>query len=248
MLKVISAAQIRSSNFEQFIVNGDVMDCGEYDTALRNAGDDAGKSGNGDVAETCRLMAAICGMRFRPEDATEPFAPMIVWADGSRSMSGSDFSQEQLDALKAICPEISNLAMKARIADVIWTNDKSASDFGRIAIGNYVAMIECLTSGTGTERFHEANPSGVTTEEYIQRAAIIARRTGWKRPENDALRLAALACFDHSLKSGDGYAKTRFGKLVHSLRLIKAEDLADQLSPHVAAILAVPDYFQAEAL
>ena len=115
MLKVISAAQIRSSNFEQFIVNGDVMDCGEYDTALRNAGDDADKSGNGDLAETCRLMAAICGMHFRPEDATEPFGPMIVWADGSRSMSGSDIAQEQLDALKVICPEITNRGGLAKL-------------------------------------------------------------------------------------------------------------------------------------
>jgi hypothetical protein len=248
MLKVISADQILSSNFEQFIENSDVMDCGEYDTALRNAGDEADKSGNSDLAEVCRLMAAISGMHFRPENATEPFGPMIVWADGSRSMCGSDFPQAQLDALKSVCPEINNIAIKARIADVIWTNDKTASDFGRIAIDSYVAMIECLTNGTGTERFHEANPSGVTTEEYIQRAAIIARRTGWKQPANDALRLATLACFDHALKSGDGYAKARFGKLVHNLRLIEADELANQLSPHVAALLAVPDYSQAEAL
>jgi hypothetical protein len=248
MLKIISADQIRSANFEQFIENGDIMDCGEHDTALRNAGDEADKAGNGEQAEVCRLMAAICGMHFRPEDTAEPFAPMMVWAGGSRSLCGSDFCQEQLEALKAICVGLDNLAIKARIADIIWTNDKGASGFGRIAIDSYVAMIECLTNGTGTERFHEANPSGVTTEEYIKRAAVIARRTGWTKAENDALRDATLACFNHALTSEDGYAKTRFGELVHRLGLIDALELAKQLSPHVANLIDTPDYFQAEAL
>jgi hypothetical protein len=248
MLKVISAEQIQSADFEQFIENGDVMDCSDYDTALRNAGDKADKAGNGDQAEVCRLMAAICGMHFRPEDAVEPFASMVVWAGGSRSLCGSDFCQQQLEELKIACRGVTNLAIKARIADIIWTNDKSASDFARIAIDSYVAMIECLTSGKGTERFHEANPSGVTTEEYIQRAAIIAKRTGWERGENDALRVATLACFDHALSSGDGYAKTRFGELVHKLRLIDPIELRQQLAPHVATLISIPKYFEAEAL
>lgn len=248
MLKVISADQIRSVDFEKFIENGDVMDCGEYDTGLRKVGDEADKAGDGDKAEVCRLMAAICGMHFRPEDVVEPFAPMVVWADGSRSLCGSDLCQEQLEALKIIVPELKNLAVKARIADIIWTNDKSASDFARVAIDCYVGMIECLTNGTGTERFHEANPSGVTTEEYIRRAAIIARRTKWDRSENDPLRAAALACFDHALSLGDGYAKTRFGELVYKLRLIEPAKLAQRLLPQVAALMDIPDYFQAEAL
>lgn len=248
MLKSISADQILSVDFEKFIENDDVMDCSEYDTALRNAGDQADKVGNSKQAEVCRLMAAICGMHFRPEDAIEPFAPMVVWAGGSRSLCGSDFCQDQLDALKIVCPSLKNIAIRTRIADIIWTNDKTASDFGRVAIDGYVSMIECLANDTGTERFHEANPSGVTTEDYIKRAAIIARRTGWTRGENDALRAAALACFDHALGSGDGYAKTRFGELVRRLRLLDAAELVRKLTPHVAILLDIPDYFQAEAL
>lgn len=248
MLKILTVDSIRSVDFEQFIENPDVMDCSEYDTALRAAGDVADKSGDANTAEVCRLIAAICSMHFRPNDPVEPFAPMIVWADGSRSMSGSDFTQEQLDAIKEICSKISNSPIRTRIADIIWTNDKAAAEFGRIAIDGYVEMIQRILDGTGTERFHKANPSGVTTEEYIERACLIARRTGWKKLENDALRQAALDCYNHALTTGDGYAKTRFGRLVYRLRLVEADELAGELAPHVEPLLNPEGFAQAEAL
>jgi hypothetical protein len=168
MFEVVTADHLRASNCEQHIANPNAKDCSEYDTALRNAGDDADKAGDPNTARALRLIAAICSMHFRPEDATEPFAPMLVWADGSRSIAGSDLSQDQLDALKQACPIIQNLPIRTRIADIIWTNDKQATNFSRVAIDGYVGMIQRLLDGTGIERFHEANPSGVTTEEYLE--------------------------------------------------------------------------------
>jgi hypothetical protein len=248
MLQVVTADHLQVANFEQHIENAEVMDCSEYDTALRSAGDEADRANNGDSARALRLVAAICSMHFRPNDATEPFAPLVVWADGSRSMGGSDLNQDQIDAFKQICSDIQNLPIRTRIADIIWTNDKQAAAFGRVAIDGYVAMIQRLLDGTGTERFHEANPSGVTTEEYIERACIIARRTGWTKTENDKLRAATLACYSHALNEGDGYAKTRFGRLVQRLRLVDADELLSQLSPHVAPLLNSKEFPQAEAL
>lgn len=134
MLEAITADHLHVANFEQHIENPDVMDCSEYDTALRKAGDEADKAGDANSAKALRLIAAICSMHFRPDDATEPFAPLVVWANGSRSMASSDLSQEQLDAFKLACSTIQNLPIRTRIADIIWTNDKQAADFGRLAI------------------------------------------------------------------------------------------------------------------
>lgn len=95
---------------------------------------------------TFLLLADIMSLCLRVEDDNsryddQPFQPMFVWADGKRSAILQDFSEQQLKVLSEVLPTVTNPAIKARIADILWIRDRRSYHLmGKIAIESYISL------------------------------------------------------------------------------------------------------------
>jgi len=97
--------------------------------------------------EVFRLLGEIAGIHLDPAERGS------IWRPGSssgnlRSMIPSDIRGEQSDVLEAVLPRIGHPALRARIADIVWTNDKRKSGVAKTAIDAYCDCIEGLMDGS----------------------------------------------------------------------------------------------------
>jgi hypothetical protein len=72
------------------------------------------------------LLQSVFGFQFRPSNASEPFAPMMVW-DGRRSMIPSDLTEDQLNALESTGDGMVAPEYRARILDMLWLRRRDVS-------------------------------------------------------------------------------------------------------------------------
>jgi hypothetical protein len=63
-------------------------------------------------------------------------------------MIPSDIRGEQCDVLEAVLPRIEHRALRARVADIVWTNDKRKSGVAKTAIDAYCDCVEGLMDGS----------------------------------------------------------------------------------------------------
>src|ERR1700733_10004798 len=83
------------------------------------------------------LLQSVFGFQFQPSNASEPFAPMMVW-DGKRSMIPSDLAEEQLSALESTVDEVMSPEYRARIFDVLWLRRRRDASRARSAVEAYL--------------------------------------------------------------------------------------------------------------
>src|SRR5579872_255607 len=93
------------------------------------------------------LLSAIAGIHLRPSDPGNKFSPGAQRAD-LRTMLPSDIRGSQADVLESVLPKIRHPAMRARVADVVWTSDRRKAAVAEIAINAYCDCVEGLMSGS----------------------------------------------------------------------------------------------------
>jgi hypothetical protein len=134
------------------------------------------------------MLAALTGMRFKPQDRNEPFGPMVIWPDGRRSAIVSDF-RPSIEVLAAMAESSGNLVLRARLSDVSWLLDRKRGKLALAAIAAYTAIVHKVDSNELKCRF--AAKDGALHEnsrDYIRRALQISRSVGWDKPETAAAR------------------------------------------------------------
>ena len=91
--------------------------------SIHNAFSDAARKscdeGNLKQAKIYGLLSDACSMRLSSNDKSEPFKPLAVF-HGWRSAVVDDFSSEAISFFSDIVPEITNVRLKARLADLAW--------------------------------------------------------------------------------------------------------------------------------
>ncbi|WP_217479711.1 DUF4209 domain-containing protein [Enterobacter chuandaensis] len=111
----------------------------ELETLAKRTKDDS-------LKHVYQLLAAICSFHLRIDDPLQPWGPR--WeGKNQRTYIPSDFRGEQNNILAEILPNITNLLLRGRIADVIWCNDKKNIKEAGIAIDAYCDAIIKHTSG-----------------------------------------------------------------------------------------------------
>ncbi|WP_316192530.1 MULTISPECIES: hypothetical protein [unclassified Bradyrhizobium] len=93
------------------------------------------------------LLSAVAGIHLRPPDPGNKFSPGVQRAD-LRTMLPSDIRGSQADVLESVLPKIRHPAMRARVADVVWTSDRRKAAVAEIAINAYCDCVEGLMSGS----------------------------------------------------------------------------------------------------
>lgn len=89
--------------------------------------------------EVLTALAIVSSAMLQPEDWDEPFKPFMVMG-GRRSALPEDLSPEQLSLLAACLPHIAQPCLRARVADVLWLNDRSNSSLLGAAVDAYMAV------------------------------------------------------------------------------------------------------------
>lgn len=93
------------------------------------------------------LLSAVAGIHIRPSDPGDKFGPGAQRAD-LRTMIPSDIRGPQADVLESVLLKIRHPAMRARVADVVWTSDRRKAAVAGIAIDAYCDCVEGLMNGS----------------------------------------------------------------------------------------------------
>jgi hypothetical protein len=224
--KPVTAEELRAVNFEAAIPDPAKVEPQEFCGLYAGLAREAAKKQQLSATRVYSLLSGICGMHLKTGDRAEPWGPMFVM-DNWRSLIPSDLKGEQNAALLEIVDRIKNPGLRARIADLVWTNDrKTGGRAGAVAVDAYRECAEGLMTGAFKPYPDESHVS-VQVVRCVQRALTIAQATTKKNSKGRALFSDALK--DTVLKF---YASTKddkeYGFFEQTARLVLHYELIDQ--------------------
>jgi hypothetical protein len=208
------------------------------DHALEQALDRAAKDAESRGAESqhrgYRLLSIFCTFHMRVEDQAEVWGPRWQSAEG-RSYTASDFRGEQSAILADMVGAIAHPALRARVADVVWYNDRSRGAAAMLAVEAYGELIEHRLDGKYVRRSADLENSILDLVDWMHRAlqiVAIARKRG-EMP--DALRRVFEALYARASESEQYVAFVKVARLGLEYGLVEwakvapdAEKLADR--------------------
>jgi hypothetical protein len=104
--------------------------------ALRAAAEAAEAAGSAGAVRAYHLLAAICTFHLRVEDQAEVWGPRWQSPDG-RSYTASDFRGPQTEILAGVVAGLVHPSLRARVAEVVWFNDRRRGPMAAVAIEAY---------------------------------------------------------------------------------------------------------------
>jgi len=152
-----------SCDWQQVIEHSEQKECDVYSRLFFEEARKAEEARNTKAQEVFALLGGIASLMFTLDNRESPFGPVIVLHD-RRSFIVDDLTDEQLNALVEIAPEVKDPEMQARIADVIWI------------------------------RTRDYRLAGLAVEAYLKSATILEHPERWvqaARRVERALQLAA---------------------------------------------------------
>lgn len=114
------------------IRNAESFECFDYRQELLKLSDDL----DGAEKEVIQLITDILSYHINKKNPKQPFEPFAIF-EGKRSSALSDLSQQDVETLINLYPNLEDSEIKARISDVIWTRNKIYK-YGQDAIDNYL--------------------------------------------------------------------------------------------------------------
>jgi len=186
------------------------------------------------------LLADITGIHLDPADRGDKWKPSASFA-GRRPIMPSDIRGEQSDVLERILPGIRHPALRARIADVVWSNDKRKAAAGRIAIDAYCACVEGLPDGSLKAAFPVEGRDLVDAQKPAHRALQIASALKGKRaPMPDRVVAALTGAYRQGRQEAQPVIFSRLAQLCFDYGLIGPAEAAVDLE---AVAAAKPDLY-----
>jgi len=132
-------------------------------------------------------LAGAVGLLLRPADQGAPWGPRYV-SDDWRMPAVEDFAP-MVEVFELLSEQLNHPGLKARIADIGWTNDRKRGVAARRAVDAYVLCTDRLLDGAATERYGVSDGVSFEALTWAQRALQLALRlTGKKRKDPVAVR------------------------------------------------------------
>jgi hypothetical protein len=113
---------------------------------------------------------------------------MMVFED-RRSLIPTDLLPDQINELYQIAPSVTNIGLRARIADVVWFLQRRRKDMAELAIQSYCECVISVRDGTATQAHGNDSPWSMQSVKLLVRAASISHATKWALPSSDNLRV-----------------------------------------------------------
>jgi hypothetical protein len=147
-----------------------------------------------------RLLAALCGIALQPSDRGSPWGPMMTFETG-RTAIPEDFRGEQTATISAIVGKVESPGLRARLADIAWSNNRKDGRSAAIAVDAYCDTVTGLLDGSLNTSHGRAEVQEALT--FLHRAMLLAKDSTArnKRPPKvaqtfEAMHAAALAAKD----------------------------------------------------
>lgn len=241
-LQIIDLGKFSSVDFEAPIAVAGNVDCMKLGHLFGKAFSAEKEVGNTDAAEVFQLLQSVCQIHFKPNDRAEPYGPMAVF-DGKRSVIPSDLEGEQSDVFAELAPKIQNPGLRARLADIVWFNDRKQVASAQLAIGSYCESVQLVVDGKAQLYLEKQNAASHSACGKLRRACQIATATGWKEPEAAMLKTLITMIEASAHQTGDCSGHLHIGDLSldygigDAVTIAKnAESLAtiEKLDPHLS--------------
>ena len=173
-----------------------------------------------------RLIGALCSCHLRVDDRANPFGPMAALANGSRSPIPADYRGEQNVILLNVIPLLSHPSVRARVADIVWQNDKRLVVAATSAIEGYCEVVESLSADRSRLRFMVEFDVAFEEVELVTRALQIAGQINKKDPLPERLIANAIRLYRTSQSKPEPGIFARVGELILNYRILSPQEVA----------------------
>ena len=194
---VVAKADLDSLDLESAIPDRSIIDCHHVDESLSSY--IKANEGSDGIVKPAALLQAIANIHAKFENAQEPYGPMRRY-EGRRSLIPTDLIGPQNDELASFVPNIINLPLKARVADVVWLNDRKLRDIADIAIDAYAEQTSLHVAGKARFWHENDDPIDFHVFELLRRGFQIAKAVKGRSDYPDTLKEAWSSlrekCFD----------------------------------------------------
>jgi hypothetical protein len=179
------------------------------------------------------LLAALCGIHL------DPAARGNVWIPGisigfRRSMIPSDIGGPQSDILEAQLALIQSPALRARLADIVWSNNLRKGSAAKSAIESYCDCIDGLISGHLIPRQDMEVLGLADAQRLAQRALQISSATSKRNTMPQRLKDTVSSLYDENLKRQLAAPFARVAQLSVDYHVHDIKRVADDLEGIVA--------------
>ena len=198
----VTEEEFASVSVEAPIGDSNKVDCWSLGDLYQTAAAEHDECGNAAAARVYGLLAAVVRIHFKPDDRSEPYGPQFVM-DGRRSMIPADLRGDQSAAIAELVPTLQNPGLRARLADIVWFNDRKLASMARRAIDAYCEAVQLVLEGTAEYFDKDRVASGHDGCDMLRRACQIAGATGWKDPEASRLKALISAVIRDALNRKD---------------------------------------------
>jgi len=187
-LKLLTAEALLSHEVHILASNSNAFHWHSLATLYTTEAQSAITEGQEEKAKSLSLFAQLLNIHFKPADRANVWGPMYQ-TGGRRSIIPSDIKGAQTDELLKTVEHIAHPAVRARMADVAWTNNKRNVVAANQAIAAYV---ECVTKVLNGELKEYSDETGdlVSICDHLVRAFQIARAISGKKLLPDPLQQA----------------------------------------------------------
>ncbi|MFK3889215.1 DUF4209 domain-containing protein [Sphingomonas sp. NPDC079357] len=147
-----SLADLASADIAAALDGLDHADDHALERALDHAAKEAEARGASPAQRGYGLLSILCTLHLRVEDQAAVWGPRWQGPEG-RSYTASDFRGEQTAILAEMAGAITHPALRARVADVVWHNDRARRAAANLAVEAYCELIERRLDGSYVRRF-----------------------------------------------------------------------------------------------
>jgi hypothetical protein len=190
--------------------------------------------------EVFRLLGEIAGIHLTPAERGRIWGPGTAFGN-LRSIIPSDIRGEQSEVLEAVLPRVEHPALRARIADIVWTNDMRKAGVAKTAIDAYCDCVEGLMDGSLKAAYPVGIGDLVDAQKPAHRALQIASATTKRvRPLPDRVIAVLTTLYDEALKDGQPVIFSRIAQLCVDYKIIEPKQAAPDLE---TAANANPEIF-----
>jgi hypothetical protein len=147
--------------WENLINTSNQRDCLTYHSLFWKQAQEYKESGNIREQTVCEILAYVTSARIKPESTEEFFADVF-----------KNLTDEQLDFLAEIAPEISDAELQARVADILWVRKRNYQ-MAQLAVSAYLQSATIL----------ESPDHWTHCVDRIERALRLARKIKYKDTE-----------------------------------------------------------------
>jgi len=205
-----SAADLASADLAAALDGLDHADDHALEQALDRAAKDAEARGDAAAQRGYRLLSILCTFHLRVADQAEVWGPRWQGPEG-RSYIASDFRGEQTAILAGMVDMIAHPALRSRVADVVWHNERARGAAATLAIEAYCELIERRLDGSYVRRF--APDSILDLVDWFHRALQIVSMSRKRGEMPDTLRRVFEALHAQAEAAGQYVAFTKLARL-----------------------------------